>query len=40
MHPDIAERRGSQNCVGNGVREHIGVGVTHQTELARYGNAA
>ena len=36
VHPDVAQRRRSENGVGDGVRQHVGVGVPFQPEFAGY----
>ncbi|MOA29028.1 hypothetical protein D3C78_1500150 [compost metagenome] len=35
MPPDIAQPRGAQQRVGNGVQQHIGIGMAHQTMRVR-----
>ncbi len=35
VHADIAQCRRAQDGIGNGMRQHIGIGVTVQAELAR-----
>ena len=40
MHADVAESGRAQQCVGDGVRKHVGVGVAFQPKFARDGDAA
>jgi len=40
MHPYVAQRRGAEDGVGNGVGKDVCVGVALETEVAGYPNAA
>lgn len=34
MHPDIPQRHGAQNCVGDGMEEHVSVGMAIEPDVA------
>ena len=40
MHADVAQRGGAQNGVGDGVGQHVGVGVAFKPEFAGHRHAA
>src|SRR5436305_9476745 len=40
MHADIAQRGRAQNGIGDGMRQHVRVGMAFQPEFARHGDAA
>jgi len=40
MFADVAQRRRADQCIANGMQQHVGVGVTNQTPFIRNGDAA
>src|SRR5580658_10375754 len=40
MHADVAQRRGAQYGIDDGMRQNIGVGMPFKAKLAGYGHAA